>query len=101
MIKRSGASCRRSAAAHGVEVKCLPDDFGEKIPCAFTLGNDWVEVVEFLDCWLAQSQAYYKLRGHDGATYILRHDDEMENWELTFFNQTSLATRAPAGRLIC
>jgi hypothetical protein len=37
-----------------------------------------------LDAWLAPDHRYFKLRG-DGNTYLVRHDERSNTWELTMF----------------
>jgi hypothetical protein len=34
---------------------------------------------------LAPDYRYFKLRGTDGDTYLVRHDDRSDTWELTMF----------------
>jgi hypothetical protein len=45
-------------------------------------------VVEILDRWLAPDHRYFKVRGDDGAIYIIRHDVAGGYWELTMFDHT-------------
>ena len=42
-------------------------------------------VVDILDAWLAPDDRYVKLKGTDGDTYIVRHDERRGLWELTMF----------------
>jgi hypothetical protein len=42
--------------------------------------------VEVLDAWLAPDHGYFKLKGEDGDTYIVRHDERRGLWELTMFS---------------
>ncbi|MBI4715682.1 MAG: hypothetical protein HY760_07090, partial [Nitrospirae bacterium] len=60
---------------------------GEETPRRFTLGERPIEVEEVLDRWLARDHRYFKVRGDDGAVYILRHDMESLEWELTLFER--------------
>jgi hypothetical protein len=41
-----------------------------------------------LDAWLAPDHRYFKLRGDDGDTYIVRHDPVADSWELTMFRRS-------------
>jgi hypothetical protein len=41
--------------------------------------------VEVLDAWLAPDHRYFKLTGADGHTYLVRHDERSDIWELTMF----------------
>jgi len=49
------------------------------------LGDRRIDVVEVLDAWLAPGYRYFKLRGADGDTYLVRHDERSGSWELTMF----------------
>jgi hypothetical protein len=68
-----------------IRVECCAGHRGEETPCAFYLGQRRIEVIEVTDRWLALDHGYYKVRGDDGATYILRHDVAGQRWELTLF----------------
>lgn len=54
-------------------------------PRRFWFGERAIEVTDILDRWLAPEYRYFKVRGDDGATYILRHDTRADRWELTMF----------------
>jgi hypothetical protein len=45
-------------------------------------------VAEVLDAWLAPDHRYFKVRGDNGAYYILRNDVVTGRWELTMFDRT-------------
>ncbi len=68
-----------------VRVECVAGHRSEETPRRFTLGKRTVEVAEVLDQWLAPDHRYFKVRGDDGDTYILRHDVLLDRWELTVF----------------
>ena len=70
-----------------VRVECYAGHRGEETPQRFTLGRT-VEVAEVLDAWLAPDHRYFKVRGDDGACYILRNDVLTGRWELTMFDRT-------------
>jgi len=69
----------------GLNVECYAGYRGEQTPRCFTLGRRTVEVEEILDSWLAPDHRYFKIRGDDNGTYILRHDVSSGSWELTMF----------------
>jgi hypothetical protein len=50
------------------------------------LKHQRVDVVDILDRWLAPDHRYLKVKGDDGATYIIRHDVAADQWELTLYN---------------
>jgi hypothetical protein len=66
-------------------VECYAGHRGEQTPRAFTLGERRVEVEEVLDAWLAPDHRYFKLKGADGHTYVVRHDVTGDQWELTLY----------------
>lgn len=69
----------------GIRVECYAGYRGEQEPRRFWLGGRAVAVVEILDRWLAPGLRYFKVRGDDAGTYILRHDAQTDSWELTLF----------------
>jgi hypothetical protein len=58
---------------------------GEAVPRRLGAGASGVEVREVLDRWPGAGYAYLKLLGADGATYIVRHDEAVDRWELVQF----------------
>jgi hypothetical protein len=72
-----------------LQVECYSGHRGEEEPRRFRLGGRTIEVVEILDRWLAPAHRYFKLRGDDGDTYILRHDAAADRWELTLFERSA------------
>lgn len=75
------------AADLALRVECHAGYRGEETPRRFYLGSRAVDVVEVLDRWLEPEHRYFKVRGADGDTYILRHDVAGERWELTHFRR--------------
>ena len=55
-------------------------------PVRIFLGCRAIEVVEVIDRWLATDHAYYKVRGADEATYILR-EDANGHWQLVMVDR--------------
>ena len=60
-------------------------DHGIDIPRTFRLKVNRIEVVEVLDQWYGPDYHYFKVRGGDGALYILRLDESRSEWHLTMF----------------
>ena len=61
---------------------------------------DWrvIEIVEILDQWFGADHRYCKLKGGDGALYILRLDENWHEWSLTLFaSQEAQAIAAHSG----
>ena len=70
-----------------IAVECYAGHRGEQTPRTILLGERRIEVAEVLDQWLAPDHRYFKLRGADGHTYLIRHDVATEEWELTMFER--------------
>jgi hypothetical protein len=74
-------------------VEADPDPSGEALPRRFRLGARVVEVAETLDRWPGAGHLYVKLRGSDGATYILRQDLDRGGWRLVLFRDPGALDR--------
>ena len=68
-----------------IRVECYAGYRGEETPRAFWLGDNRLEVKEVLDRWLAPEQRYFKVQADDKSIYILRHEVQPDDWELTLF----------------
>jgi len=68
-----------------VNVECYAGHRGEQTPRTLILGDRRIAVAEVLDAWLATEYRYFKLKGADGDTYLVRHDERTGIWELTMF----------------
>ncbi|MDO8445892.1 MAG: hypothetical protein Q7T53_07315 [Deltaproteobacteria bacterium] len=51
-------------------------------PVSFTLVNRRFQVREIVDQWYGVDHTYYKLIADDSNLYIIRHDREMDEWEM-------------------
>ena len=68
-----------------IEIECYAGHRGEQTPRTLIVGEQRISVARVLDAWLAPDYRYFKLRGEDGDTYLVRHDERANNWELTMF----------------
>jgi hypothetical protein len=68
-----------------VGVECHAGHRGEQTPRALIFGDHRIPVAEVLDAWLAPDHRYFKLKGADGDTYLVRNDERSNTWELTMF----------------
>jgi hypothetical protein len=68
-----------------VGVECYAGHRGEQTPPTLIVGDRRIAVAEVLDAWLAPDYRYFKLRGADGNTYLVRNDERSSTWELTMF----------------
>jgi hypothetical protein len=73
------------------EVEHAPDAAGEPTPSRFRLGERTIEIRQILDRWPGRDHSYVKLRGSDGATYILRHEPGHDRWRLVLFERAAAA----------
>lgn len=64
-------------------VECYAGHRGEQTPLRFIIDSRNVEVVELLDSWLSPDHRYFKVKGDDDSTYILRHNALTFHWALT------------------
>ena len=69
-----------------LRVECYAGYRGEEAPRRLFLGERVIEVSDIIDRWLDPEHRYFKLRGDDGAVYILRHDLRHDSWELVLFD---------------
>jgi hypothetical protein len=83
----AGQPADKSVPPIPVSVSCYAGYRGEETPRRFVLGENRVEVQEVMDRWLAPDHRYFKLRGDDGAVYILRHDSVADRWELVLYRK--------------
>jgi hypothetical protein len=74
-----------------VGVECYAGHRGEQTPRTLILGDRRIVVVEVVDAWLAPDYRYFKLRGDDGNTYLVRHDERSSTWELTMFREQNVS----------
>ena len=58
-----------------VGVECYAGHRGEQTPRTLILGDRRIAVADVLDGWLAPDYRYFKLKGADGNTYLVRHDE--------------------------
>jgi len=68
-----------------IGVECYAGHRGEETPRTLVVGDRRIAVVEVIDAWLAPDYRYFKVRGEDRNTYIVRHDASADTWELTMF----------------
>ena len=65
-----------------LKVDCYAGYRGEETPRHLEIDGRLVEVVEVIDRWFGTDHRYFKVRGDDGAEYLLRHDEPADRWEL-------------------
>lgn len=54
-------------------------------PLRFLLGEHWRQVVEVVDRWYGPGDQYFRVKADDGDLYILRLDEETQQWSLASY----------------
>jgi hypothetical protein len=63
-------------------------------PAAFTLDEEVYEIANVLDQWYEPAATYFKVQSTDGKTYLLRYDEQADEWTLqSGFDGVSLLGR--------
>lgn len=82
----------------GLSVTCTEGN-GLLVPERFGHPGAELEVAEIDDRWPGVDHEYVKLRTANGDEYILRYDRAADAWEITLFEEGSVAmNQRPAGR---
>ena len=68
-----------------LKVICYAGYRGEEEPREFLIGKRKIQVEEIVDRWLSPDHRYFKVRGSDRDTYILRYSITTDQWELTMY----------------
>ena len=76
-----------------IRVECYAGHRGEETPRIIHLGERHVQVVDVVDRRHGPDHRYFKVKGEDGAVYILRHDTVAGQWTLTMFDRRSDRSR--------
>ena len=54
-------------------------------PLRFCLGDQWYEITEVVDRWYGPDYMYFRVRAGDGSLYVLRLEEETQQWSLAGF----------------
>jgi hypothetical protein len=69
-----------------------------ELPRAFHFKGRRVEVTKVVDQWFGDDHRYCKIKGDDGAVYILRVVEHSSYWQLTLFSSPRMqAVAASSG----
>jgi hypothetical protein len=85
----------RGETIESLHVECYAGYRGEETPRAFSIGDCRIDIAQVLDQWLAPEHRYFKVADAAGDTYILRHDINSGQWELTMYKRPGSAVRDP------
>ena len=70
-----------------VKVEAYAGYAANERPLRFTLGERTIEVTEILDRWYGDAERYFRVKGDDGNTYVLKYIDGDDRWELASFTR--------------
>lgn len=79
-----------------ITVECYAGHRGDETPRRISFDERSVEVAEVIDRWLGSDHRYFKVRGADGATYVLRQDTVKHSWEITLYERPHRAGERPS-----
>jgi len=68
---------------------------GMPMPRRIRLDERAIELAEVLDQWFGSDYRYCKIRGDDGALYILRLDEKRFAWSLTLYTSPKAQALVP------
>lgn len=71
-----------------ISVKCYSGYIVDEKPRSIRFESLVVQVDQIIDQWLDPDYRYFKFIGDDGDTYIIRHDMNSLDWELTFYQSS-------------
>jgi hypothetical protein len=67
---------------------------GRELPHGFRLRDRRVAVCDIVDQWFGPDYRYCKIKGDDGAVYILRVVEHCSDWHLTLYASERLQATA-------
>lgn len=72
-----------------IQVECYAGAKADESPRRFETGGQWMEVEEIVDRWFQvvnepewPRATYFKVRAVDQHEYLLKHDEEADQWFL-------------------
>lgn len=69
------------------DIICMAGPSGEQEPVEVVFGARRVPIAEVVDRWFGEDYRYFKVRGRNDATYILRHNATIDVWEMTLYQR--------------
>lgn len=52
---------------------------------AFSLMGHSYRVKEIIDTWYSEAAVYFKIKADDDNLYLLKYDENQDQWDLVFF----------------
>jgi hypothetical protein len=68
-----------------LKVECYSGYKGDERPLRFLLGERWYQVEEVADRWYSPGCSYFRVKAEDGHFYILRLDENTQEWTLASY----------------
>jgi hypothetical protein len=68
-----------------VQVECYAGYKGNERPVRFRFGSQIIEVEAVEDQWHSPDITYFRVRGNDGKTYVLKHNEGQDQWTLEVY----------------
>ncbi len=68
-----------------IRVECYAGYRADERPLRFSLRGRDFEVRQVEDRWYSPQSIYFRVRADDGNIYILRHDEDSDEWTLEGF----------------
>ena len=72
-----------------IRVQCYAGYRAEQEPVAFWLGERRLAVLAVTDRWFSPMQRWFKVDAEDGDLYILRHDEDSDEWQLAAYRRAN------------
>jgi hypothetical protein len=66
-----------------IEVETYNGHKGAERPTAFVWKGRRIVCAEIIDRWYGENHEYFKVKGEDGHTYLLRYDRLTDQWEIS------------------
>ena len=79
-----------------IHVECYAGYRGEQEPLALRFGERRVAVRAVVDRWYSPSQRWFKVETEGGDTYIVRHDEPSDQWELAAYTSRESPGTGPS-----
>ena len=68
-----------------IRVECYSGRKADERPIKFWLEDVVVFVESVMDQWQIPNAEYFRVRADNGNTYVLRHDEETDQWGMESF----------------
>jgi hypothetical protein len=68
-----------------IRVECYAGYKADERPLRFAIRGRTFEVLQVQDQWYSPTAKYFRVRANDGNLYVLKHDEENDDWSLDAF----------------